>query len=121
MLRTRRQKTMFSAVATAFLAVLLLATSGCAARLGPDGQPLTLDERITEDVERILADEEGLVVADITVQSREGVVILSGVQEDAGPLGAALLRIARVQGVVEVINRVRILRDSLPSPEPRFG
>ena len=55
---------------------------------------------------------DGIVGADLRVESRQGVVIVSGVQESVEHLGELFRSIARVRGVEEVVNRVRILRSA---------
>ncbi len=90
--------------------VVALAAAGCAARSAVDSEPVSQDQRITEEVLRILGDEEGIVGEDLQVEVRDGVVVISGVQAEGAPVGEVLMRIARVRGVTEVVNRIRILR-----------
>ena len=87
-----------------------LAGAGCAARSAPGGEPLSEDQRITAEVVRILAEEEDIVNEDLEVETHNGVVVVSGVQADLEAVSEVLRRIARVKGVTEVVNRIRILR-----------
>lgn len=102
--RPRRSRAALVTLLAAFLC------AGCAARAGPQGEPLSEDERIAADVRGILRDEEGIVSEDIEVEVRAGVVVLSGVQPALEPVSEALQRISRVRGVLEVVNRIRIQR-----------
>jgi len=96
---------------SAALALLLpLLAAGCAARAGDTGAAPSEDERITAEVMRILADEEDIVAADLEVETRAGVVVLTGVQEEPEAVRELLQRVARVRGVSEVVNRIRIVR-----------
>ncbi|MGD8328920.1 MAG: BON domain-containing protein [Acidobacteriota bacterium] len=95
-------------VLLALPAVLL--ASACAGRSGGVGEPLSEQERITAEVWRIIADQDGLVVGDLEVQTDGGVVVISGVQPELGPVSDLLRRVARVRGVTEVVNRIRIAR-----------
>jgi len=97
------------------LAPLVALFSGaCAGRSGGVGEPLSEQERITAEVWRIIADQEGLVAEDLDVETDGGVVVISGVQPDVGPVSELLRRVARVRGVTEVVNRIRIVRDGVP-------
>ena len=92
------------------LLVLTASVPGCAAGAGPDGAPVSEDRRITEEVLRIVAERDDIVAEDIEVETNDGVVVLSGVQADLEPVSELLRRVARVRGVVEVVNRIRIVR-----------
>lgn len=97
-----------------FLSVLLLFAGGCAAGPAVDSAPRSPDQRITDEVLRIIDDKEGIVGEDLQVETRDGVVVVSGVQLEDAPVGELLMRIARVRGVTEVVNRIRILRAPYP-------
>ena len=88
--------------------VAALMLGGCAARSDAVGEPLTEQERIAAEVRSILADEDGIVPDDIEVEVRGGIVVLSGFQPELEPVSKAIRRIARVRGVTEVVNRIRI-------------
>ena len=83
---------------------------GCAARNGAPVDPLAEDRRITVEVLRIIAENDELVAEDLRVETRDGVVVISGVQPDLEGIGRLLQRASRVRGVTEVVNRIRILR-----------
>ena len=83
---------------------------GCAARHGAPVDPLAEDRRITVEVLRIIAENDELVAEDLRVETRDGVVVISGVQPDLEGIGRLLQRASRVRGVTEVVNRIRILR-----------
>ncbi len=92
--------------------VLLVAfvAAGCAARSAVGSDPRSQDQRITEEVLRIISEKKDVVGEDLQVETRDGVVVISGVQTEDAPVGELLMRIARVRGVLEVVNRIRILR-----------
>ncbi len=101
------------------LAILVIVAglgTACGVRVGPDGAPLSEDQRITADVIRIVEDEEGIIAGDIRVETRDGVVVLSGVQSALDPVSALLRRASRVRGVVEIVNRIRIIRSAVARP-----
>ncbi len=90
--------------------VVAFVAGGCAARSAVGSDPRSQDQRITEEVLRIISEKNDMVGEDLQVETRDGVVVISGVQPEDAPLGELLLRIGRVRGVTEVVNRVRILR-----------
>lgn len=84
--------------------------AGCAARASFEERLVAEDQRITAEVIRIIEDEKGIIAADLRVETKEGVVVLYGVQSEMESISAVLRRISRVRGVVEIINRIRIIR-----------
>ena len=90
--------------------VSLLLAVGCATRGGVDGNPVSEDQRITAEVLRILEEDDDMVSADLRVETRDGVVVLSGVQSSLEQVREMLKKVSRVRGVREVVNRVRIVR-----------
>ncbi len=89
--------------------VLIGIVPGCAA--GPRVEdPVAEDRRITAEVVRIVAERDDIVAEDIEVDTRDGVVVLSGFQTDPEAVAELLRRVARVRGVAEVVNRIRIVR-----------
>jgi len=84
--------------------------AGCTARANLEDRLVAEDQRITAEVTRIIEDEKGIITADLRIEIREGVVVLYGVQSELESISAVLRRISRVRGVVEVINRIRIIR-----------
>jgi hypothetical protein len=103
----RHHRRWLIAAGSVFLLPLLC---GCAARHGAPVDPLAEDRRITVEVLRIIAENDELVAEDLRVETRDGVVVISGVQPDLEGIGRLLERAARVRGVTEVVNRIRILR-----------
>jgi len=83
---------------------------GCAARASFEERLVLEDRRITAEIIRIIEDEKGIIAADLRVETKEGIVVLYGVQSEMESISAVLLRISRVRGVVEVINRIRVIR-----------
>ena len=102
----------FHRLLAAILVVAAVFATSCAVRVGPDGEPLSEDQRITAEVIRIVEDEEGIVSADLRVETRDGVVVFSGLQPALEPVSALLRRASQVRGVVEVVNRIRIIRSA---------
>jgi osmotically-inducible protein OsmY len=94
------------------VAALVLASIGaaCAARSPEANDPFAQDERITTEVRRILDEDEDIVAEDLLVETRGGVVVISGVQSELEAVRDMLQRVARVRGVTEVVNRIRIIR-----------
>jgi len=95
------------------IAVLCALTGACAARSGLETDPEARDLRITAEVLRIIGelDDDDVVVAeDVRVETTDGVVVLSGVQPSLEAVGAILQRVARIRGVAEVVNRIRVVR-----------
>ena len=89
--------------------VALLLAVGCATRGGVDGNPVSEDQRITAEVLRILEEDDDIDSADVRVETRDGVVVLSGVQSTLEQVRKMLKKVSRVRGVREVVNRVRIV------------
>lgn len=107
------------AATLAALAMLVGATS-CAAR-GPVDAAAG-DRRIGDEIREIAADVEGLDPGDLGVESRDGVVILTGVQSSWEAVSELLERVTRVRGVREVVNRIRVIRLEPTSPgRPRVN
>lgn len=93
---------------TIVLVSLLLAV-GCTARVGVDGNPLSEDQRITADALRMIEEDDDIVGADLRIETRDGVVVVSGVQSSLDQVRELLRKVSRVRGVREVVNRVRIV------------
>jgi hypothetical protein len=93
--------------------VLLALLPGCAST-GPSGEDqATIDAWISAEVRRVLAEEEDVVVDDLQIETRDGIVTLSGVQPSLEAVAKALDRTARVRGVLQVINQIRVV-EGLP-------
>jgi len=110
--RMHRSKAATGRVGRSLLGIVLLLAplqTGCAARTGEiDG--VSEDQRITAEVQRILVEDEHIVAEDLEVETSAGVVVITGVQTDLEAVSELLSRVARVRGVAEVVNRIRILR-----------
>lgn len=96
---------MCAAVATTGAVVLVTA---CAARAPVD--PQALDQRIALEVRTIAADVEQLEIDELDVRVQDGVVVLAGVQSSWEAVSELLDRVTRLQGVREVDNRIRVIR-----------
>lgn len=102
---TRRRR-----VLVLLLGCSLSVLSACAAR-GPIGSdPAEVDAWITREVLRVLAEEDEVVIEDLRVETGDGVVVLFGVQPSTEAVAAALNRAARVRGVRQVINQIRVVQ-----------
>lgn len=87
-------------------AVLSLA---CASR-GPVGEDqATIDSWISAEVRRVLEEESEVVVGDLRIETRDGILVLSGVQPSLEAVSKALDRASRVPGVVQVVNQIRVV------------
>lgn len=101
-------------LATVIVALVVAGVgTGCATR-GPVDAGAE-DRRIDAEVREIAAGVGGLDVEDLSVETRDGVVILSGVQSSWEAVSELLERISRVRGVLEVDNRIRVIREARPS------
>lgn len=96
-------------LALAAFFVALLSLHACAARAPVGAGPAEIDAWITAEVLRALEKEPDVVVADLRIETRDGVVTLAGVQHSMESVAKALERAARVDGVVQVINQIRVV------------
>ncbi|MFQ5745037.1 MAG: BON domain-containing protein [Acidobacteriota bacterium] len=108
----------------AVAAAVGLCVSACAARPPVGSNPRDLDAWITAEVTRVLAKESMVNVEDLHVETRDGVVVLSGVQASLEKVSRAIERAARVRGVRQVINQIRVVQqpggtEQLRGPLPR--
>ena len=76
------------------------------------------DEVLTERVKTALASESSLAKRDIEVETRDGVVQLSGFVDTEDQRTAALMRARSVKGVQEVRNDLSIRDDARPAKRP---
>jgi osmotically-inducible protein OsmY len=91
------------------LVVVFMSSLACASR-GPVGEDqATIDAWISEEVRRVLEEESEVVVADLRIETRDGILVLSGVQPSLEAVGIALDRASRVRGVQQVVNRIRVV------------
>lgn len=101
---------------TAALAALLLATS--ATSVAAAGEESAQDTALTERVKTALAGDDALPADDIEVETREGVVQLSGFVDSEDERTAALMRARSVQGVQEVRNDLSLRDGDRPMGRP---
>jgi hyperosmotically inducible protein len=97
----------------AAFAAILLATSVTAA-----AEDRAQDAAVTERVKAALATERALKSRDIEVETRDGVVQLSGFVDSEDQRTAALMRARSVQGVQEVRNDLSLRDDTRPTDRP---
>lgn len=94
----------------AAFAAILLATSFAAA-----AEDRAQDAAVTERVKAALATDRALKAREIEVETRDGVVQLSGFVDSEDQRTAALLRARSVQGVQEVRNDLSLRDDTRPA------
>ena len=98
-----------TAISVMLTAMICLATSSCAAR-GPVGSDqVTIDEWITAEVRRVLAEDSRVDAEEISVETRDGVVVLSGIQSSLENVRRALQLAQRVPRVRQVVNQIRVV------------
>ena len=91
------------------MVVVCLLSLACASR-GPVGEDqATIDAWISAEVRRLLEEESEVVAADLRIETRDGILVLSGVQPSLEAVGKALDRASRVRGVLQVVNRIRVV------------
>jgi hyperosmotically inducible periplasmic protein len=99
----------------AALGVIFLAMSATSmAAAGDDPR----DAALTDRVKTALASDRALAGRDIEVETRDGVVQLSGFVDSEDQRTAALLRARSVQGVQEVRNDLSLRDDTRPTERP---
>ena len=111
----------------AALVLLLGALTLACASTGPAGKDqASIDAWIDAEVRRVLGEEPDVVVGDLRIETREGIVVLSGVQPSLEAVSKALERASRVRGVLQVVNRIRVVEglqqlDRLNDQQHRHG
>lgn len=98
------------------MATILLATS--VTSVAAAGEDRGRDAAVTERVKAALASDRALAGRDIKVETRDGVVQLSGFVDSEDQRTAALMRARGVQGVQEVRNDLSLRDDSRPTKRP---
>jgi len=92
-----------------------LLSLACASR-GPVGEDqATIDAWISAEVRRVLEEEPEVVAGDLRVETRDGILVLSGVQPSLEAVAKALDRASRVRGVLQVVNQIRVIEGRLGS------
>lgn len=99
----------------ATFAAILLATSVTSIAVADDHAK---DAALTERVKTALAGDSALAGRDIEVETRDGVVQLSGFVDSEDQRTAALMRARSVQGVHEVRNDLSLRDDTRPMNRP---
>ncbi len=100
----------------AALMTMFLAMSATAVAVA--GEDRARDAALTERVKTALASDNALAGRDIEVETRDGVVQLSGFVDSEDQRTAALLRARSVQGVQEVRNDLSLRDDTRPTNRP---
>ncbi len=97
------------------------------ASTGPVGEDqATIDAWIDSEVRRVLAEESEVVVGDLRIETRDGILVLSGVQTSFDAVSKALELASRVRGVLQVVNQIRVVEglqqlDRLNDQQHRHG
>lgn len=99
----------------AALAAIFLATSVTSVAAAEDQAK---DAALTERVKAALASDSALAARSIEVETRDGVVQLSGFVNSEDQRTAALMRARSVQGVQEVRNDLSLRDDTRPTNRP---
>jgi hyperosmotically inducible protein len=100
-----------------FLLVGLLCVVEVAAGAERSPREQVNDSALTAQVEAALARDRAVKARDIEVETRDGVVQLSGFVDSEEALSAAVMRARAVQGVGEVRNDLSV-REDRPAQEP---
>lgn len=96
--------------------------SGCASGgVDPELAALPADERIQVQVERALRADGKVDAERIRVEVHEGEVVLAGVVSSPEEARRALRIAGDVDGVVQLVNRLRVLRRGASAPARRSG
>ena len=101
---------------TTNLAVMLLAVGALGACASTGERPLSealTDDWINSEVRRGLAESDKVESEGLRVETRDGVVALSGVLSTTDQVREALRIAARIRGVRQVVNHIRVI--------PRLG
>jgi osmotically-inducible protein OsmY len=105
----RRALEIFPSRCAVLVVAICLLSPACASR-GPVGEDqAAIDEWISAEVRRLLEEEQKVVVADLRIETRDGILVLSGVQPSLEAVAIALDRASRVRGVLQVVNRIRVV------------
>ena len=94
-------------ISSCVLAIILAITVGCAKK--PD------DAKISSDVQSRFSQDSGLSTKQLTVQSANGVVTISGTVDNDAQRDAAARQAAAVAGVKEVVNNLQVA-GAAPAP-----
>lgn len=92
------------------LSVLALISGACSSGVPRLDHLPPGDERIVAELRGALEAEERIDAEAIELECSQGVVVLRGFLRDRDQVRRALELASRVDGVVEVVNRLRVLR-----------
>lgn len=67
------------------------------------------DEWISAEVRRVLQRDDRIDASTLRVETRDGVVVLSGVASTLDQVRRALRLAGQVRGVEQIVNRIRVL------------
>jgi hyperosmotically inducible protein len=99
----------------AFIVCLFFVVEAAAAQTGARQ---VSDSALTAKVESALAADHAVKASDVRVETRDGVVQLSGFVDSEDAATAAVMRARSVPGVAEVRNDLSIRNDDRPAQEP---
>jgi hyperosmotically inducible protein len=97
--------------------VCLFLVIPAAAAAGQETQPVN-DTALTAKVKSALAGDKAVQARDIEVETRDGIVQLSGFVNSEDAIAAAVLRARSVDGVAEVRNDLTVRKDDRPAKQP---
>lgn len=89
--------------------VALSALAACASTGSPVPLGGDADEWISAEVRRVLQRDDRIDASTLRVETRDGVVVLSGVASTLDQVRRALRLAGRVRGVEQIVNRIRVL------------
>jgi BON domain len=92
------------------LVAILGLGAGCARK--PD------DAKISSDIQNKFSQDSGLSAKQLSVQSNDGVVTLSGSVDNDAQRDAAARQAASIPGVKEIVNNLQVANASAPAPAP---
>ena len=100
---------------------MLLGTAMACATVYPHLAPID-DDQIRIEIYDALVDDGRIDAETISVESRDGVVILVGVVDSVDEARRALHHAGRVPGVQQVVNRLRVVpSEARPTADGRLG
>jgi len=99
------------------LIVCLFLVIPAAAAAEGETQPVN-DTALTAKVKSALASDSAVKARDIEVETRDGIVQLSGFVDSDDAISAAVLRARSVDGVAEVRNDLSVRKDDRPAKQP---
>lgn len=86
----------------------ILVSPACASSRARPQPGVSVDEWINAEVRRVLQRDERVDATTITVETHEGVVILTGIASSLDEIRRALRLAGRVDGALQIVNRLRL-------------